>query len=168
MRQLLNDIKESLWYFEKPIHPYIRDGLLALHLIHHHGRQPFHIGYLAPGRSAADLRDYLIKKMGFEDHFPCWIDDGETVDLRFRQNFDWQFHLRIFNDGEIRGHHEYTPESRPIAHLTDRESTACVRDFMNFLGDWAVRDHRSVYLSEPFERCRICDRPIYPSAVEVQ
>src|SRR5687768_2179525 len=116
IRPAINQLKTIFWFFEQPIHPYVRDVLLALHLIHHHGRQPFHIGWLAAGDTAQDLRDYLIKQKGFEDHFPCWIDDGETVDLRFRQNFDWQYHLRIFNDGEVRGHHEYTPESRPIAH----------------------------------------------------
>jgi hypothetical protein len=162
----INRLKTFFWFFEKPIHPYIRDLLLALHLIHHHGRQPFHIGWLAPTHTARDLREYLIQNKGFEDHFPCWIDDGETVDLRFRQNFDWQYHLRIFNDGEVRGHHEYTPESRPIAHLRDRDSTACTKEFMNFLGTWVRQDQRSEYLGQPFETCPGCRKPIYPSAVE--
>jgi hypothetical protein len=124
MKRLTNQIKAFFWFFEKPIHPYIRDTLLKFGVIHHNGRQPFRIGMLAEGKTAEDLRHYLMTKKGFEDHFPCWIDDGETVDLRFRQNFDWQYHLRVFVDGEVRGHHEYTPESRPIAHLMDRESTA--------------------------------------------
>jgi hypothetical protein len=166
MHQVIVQIKSALWSIIKPIHPYLRDGLLALGLIHHHGRQPFHIGWLAPNKTAQDLRDHLLKNKGFEDHFPCWIDDGETVDLRFRQNFDWQYHLRIFEDGEVRGHHEYTPESRPIAHLTDRDSTACTKEFMNFLGDWVRPDTRSGYLSEPFETCPGCKKPVYPSVVE--
>lgn len=136
----IDAVKGFAWFFIKPIHPYIRDGLLALGLIRHNGRQPYHLGYLAPGKTAEDLRDYLIKEKKFETHFPCWIDDGETVDLRLRQNFDWQYHLRIFSDGEIRGHHEYTPESRPIAHLQDKDSTACEKEFMAMLGDWIVQE----------------------------
>lgn len=166
IHKIIVQIKTFFWNFEKPLHPYIRDGLLKLHLIHHHGRQPFHIGWLAPNDTAQDLRDYLVKQKGFEDHFPCWIDDGETVDLRLRQNFDWQYHLRIFEDGEVRGHHEYTPESKPIAHLMDRDSTACTKEFMNLLGTWVVQDERSKALSLPFETCVDCKKPIYPSAVE--
>jgi len=166
MHRIVDQIKDAVWLVIKPVHPYIRDGLLALGLIHHHGRQPFHIGWLAANDTAEDLRDYLIKNRGFEDHFPCWIDDGETVDLRFRQNFDWQYHLRIFKDGEIRGHHEYTPESRPIAHLRDRDSTACTPEFLNFLGTWVTQDHRSKYLTQPFETCPDCKKPVYPSAVQ--
>lgn len=165
LRTVINRFKTIFWFFERPIHPYIRDFLLKLHIIHHHGRQPFHIGWLAPNDTAQDLRDYLVKYKGFEDHFPCWVDDGETVDLRFRQNFDWQYHLRIFDDREVRGHHEYTPESRPIAHLTDRDSTACTKEFMNFLGTWVVQDDRSQELSTAFETCPECHKPIYPSAV---
>jgi hypothetical protein len=165
MRSIITTVKSFLWFFEKPLHPYLRDGLLALHLIHHHGRQQYHIGFLAPGKTAEALRDYLISHKGFEDHFPCWIDDGETVDLRFRQNFDWQFHLRIFEDGEVRGHHEYTPESRPIAHLRDRESTACTKEFMHFLGDWVVADARSAAMTAQYDVCDVCQRKVYLNGV---
>jgi len=167
MRNLIIHLKTFFWWFEAPIHPYIRDGLLALHLIHHHGRQPFHIGYLAEGKTAEQFRAYLITQRGFEDHFPCWLDDGETVDLRFRQNFDWQYHLRIFSDGEVRGHHEYTPESKPISHLMDRESTACTREFMYLLGTgWVEQGERSKKLMQPIERCFQCKKLVYPSIVE--
>ena len=135
-QSITNQIKKVFWFFIQPIHPYLRDGLLALKVIHHNGRQPFVLGYLAPGKKAEDLRNFLITQKYFEDHFPCWNDDGEVVDIRFCENFDWQYHLRVFNDGEIRGHHEYTPESRPIAHLKDKNSTAHTKEFLEFLEGW--------------------------------
>lgn len=140
MRKFSNKTKALLWYFIQPIHPFLRDTLLFLRIIHHSGRQPYRIGKLISGKEANDLRRYLIKEKGFEDHFPCWTDDGELASLRLRQNFDWQYHLRIFTDGEVRGHHEYTPESRPIAHLKDTNSTACTAEFMQLLQGWVEKD----------------------------
>ena len=142
-KALTDNIKKIAWFFIQPIHPFMRDGLLSMQVIKHEGRQPYTIGKLRAGKTAEELRAYLITEKGFENHFPCWIDDGEVVDVRLRENFDWQYHLRIFKDGEIRGHHEYTPESHPIAHLKDQGSTARREEFMRFLEGWVERNGKN-------------------------
>jgi hypothetical protein len=113
--------------------PLVRDILLFFHLIRHKSRQPFLIGHLRPDRTPEDLRRHLVKHH-FEEHFPCWRDDGEVVDVRLRKNFEYQYHLRVFKDGEVRGHYEFTPEYKPFKHIFDIGMTDRMEDFMELVG----------------------------------
>ncbi len=127
-------VKAAVWNgCLKWLVPWIRDLLLFLRLIRHKGRQPFLLGYLRSDRSAEDLRRHLTKHH-FEEHFPCWRDDGEVVDVRLRKNFEYQYHLRVFQDGEVRGHYEFTPEYKPFKHIFDIGMQDRVDEFMEFLG----------------------------------
>lgn len=131
----MNAIKRMFWWFVRPVWPYLRDMVMGLGIVHHHGRSPFHLGWLAPGKSLQDLRAYL-RQEGFRQDNIAWIDDGEVLDLRLRENFQHQFHLRVFDDGEIRGHYELTPEYKPIAHVKEKETSEQREKFLVFLGDW--------------------------------
>ena len=131
---LVDRIKYIFWRLYTPTHPFFRDTLLSLGLIWHDGRQNFILGTIAPGQSIASVVSFLLTK-GYGNHFIAWKDDGEVIGLRFVDNFTFQYHIRIFKDGEVRGHYEYTPECHPVWHfkaigLKDRRS-----EFLTLLGD---------------------------------
>lgn len=98
------------------MHPHVRNGLLACKLVRHSGRQPFLIGYLASGVTYQFFIE-KIEEIGYREHLLAWKDDDEVVSLRLSDGFTHQYHLRIFSDGEVRGHYEYAPEAYPVAHL---------------------------------------------------
>ncbi len=99
-------------------YPYARDFSLFTQIVRHNGRQKFFIGFLNQNNSNKDFESYLIKK-GFEHSILSWIDDGEILSMRKRVHKRYQYHIRLFDDGEIRGHYEYSPESKPLAHLCE-------------------------------------------------
>jgi hypothetical protein len=133
------ELRNKIWKFITPIFPYLRGGLLKLRIIRHPGRQKYHLGWLTPGRTVEGLVAHL-KPFGFSNHFIAWIDTDEALGLRKRVDFKYQYHLRIFKDGEIRGHYELTPESHPIDHFYDVGTEPRFEDFYAWLGDWIVRE----------------------------
>ena len=111
-----NRIKYRFWRLYTPYHPFVRDALLSLGIFKHEGRQGFLVGRLAYNESIKSFTDYLVK-LGYGNHFVAWKDQGEVVSLRYVIGFEYQYHIRVFADGEVRGHYEYTPECYPIKHL---------------------------------------------------
>jgi len=100
-------------------YPYIRGLSLFLRLVKHSGRQQYHIGFLKKGISNGEFKSFLIG-IGFEPAVIAWIDDGEIFGMRKLEGKLWQYHVRLFSDGEIRGHKEYSPESwRWWKHFTE-------------------------------------------------
>lgn len=134
---LWDRFKFTFWKIITPHHNFMRDALLRSGIIHHKGRQDFKLGKLAEGRTLTDFLHYL-HALGFGNRFIAWDDDGQIVSLRKLVGFEWQYHLRIFNDGEVRGHFEYTPESHPFLHLKDVNMEARHDDFVRFVGDWVA------------------------------
>ncbi len=112
----IDRLKYFIWRTYAPMHPNVLNVLLACRLIRHSGRQPFLLGHIAPGISSQSFIE-KIKAMGYHNHFLAWRDDDEVVGLRLSDGFTHQYHLRVFTDGEVRGHYEYAPEAYPIAHL---------------------------------------------------
>jgi len=87
------------------------------------GRQRFFICKTSDIQNAYRV---LIRANFQPNHF-AYVDRGELYSLR-RLKFSiamrlWQLHVRIFEDGEIWGHYEITPEADIFAHL--RGSTIC-------------------------------------------
>lgn len=116
------------WRVIRPFHNPVRDALLSLGLIWHASeRQPYLLGHIAPGHSPKTLTEHLVNR-GWGNHFIAWEDTGQVVSLRYTEDFHYQYHLRIFQDGEVRGHYEYTPEAHIVWHMrqTDMEPR---RDF---------------------------------------
>ncbi len=134
---VVNKAKYFFWKAYTPIHVWGMNLLLRLHILHHEGRQNFLLGKLAPG---VKLEDFLVHMhaQGWGNHFVAWHDDGQVMSIRKLVNFTWQYHLRIFSDGEVRGHYEYTPESHPRRHVKEVGMEARREDFLNFLGDWVI------------------------------
>lgn len=114
----LQQCKYLFWRAITPFHSHIRDFLLYIRLLRHQGRQNYLLGRLAPGETIESIVGYLLQK-GYGNHFIAWEDDGQVVSLRYVENFERQYHIRIFDDGEIRGHYEYTPEYRPLLHVKE-------------------------------------------------
>lgn len=118
-----------------------------MHLIwHNQGRQRFHIGYLAPGKTLAELKHHLNTKWGFGNHFVAWGDDGQVLSWRKLVDFNHQYHLRVFSDGEIRGHYEYTPEGHPVAHFDEKGEEFHRAEFVKFLGEFLTSKKHKVHL----------------------
>ncbi len=131
--------KYVFWKAIYPLHNGIRNVLLASHVLHppYNGRQDYVIGFIAPGRTVEGLLKHL-EKQEFGNHFIAWEDDDQVASLRRLESFIWQYHLRIFKDGEVRGHYELTPEAHPFHHYHKRGQCARKEDFSKFLGDWVV------------------------------
>jgi hypothetical protein len=134
---LWNRVKYVFWKTITPGYLWGLNLLLRLRILHHEGRQNFTLGTLVPGRKIDDFIQYLHFR-GFFNHFIAWKDDGQVISLRKLENFEWQYHIRVFKDGEIRGHYEYTPESHPAWHLKEIGMEERREIFLNYLGDWVV------------------------------
>jgi hypothetical protein len=134
--RFLDKIKLHAWrWFLTPAFPYVRDSLLALGIVHHDKRQPWRIGWLAPDNTLEDLLKYL-ENIGFRNHFVAWVDSEEAFSLRRPDGFTYQYHLRIFRDGEVRGHYEKTPESNPVQHFRERIFEPRTEKFQEWLRGW--------------------------------
>jgi hypothetical protein len=103
----------------------------------HTGRQEFLIGTLDPSRSARDFAFFLVEQ-GFGNHFIAWRDSGELVSLRRTVGFEHQYHIRVFKDGEVRGHYEFTPECHPFLHMVRVGFEDRTGEFKHFVQDWVL------------------------------
>ncbi|MEO8638014.1 MAG: hypothetical protein ABI430_03900 [Candidatus Taylorbacteria bacterium] len=129
--------KYIFWWLYTPCHPYIRDILLALRIVRHEGRQDFLLGKIAPHLTIKEFTHIIIER-GYGNHFVAWKDEGELVSLRYVENFAFQYHLRVFEDREVRAHYEHTPECFPISHIKQINMEDRRRDFLKILGDTIV------------------------------
>ena len=80
----------------------------------HNSRQKFHLWYLR----CCSKEDFihLLLDYGFESDIIAYRDPGQIVWMRKLDTPLYQYHIRLFIDGEIRSHYEYSPEAKPIAH----------------------------------------------------
>ena len=132
-------VKYHFWKFAYPFHNGVRDVLLRAGMLHppYIYRQNYVLGRVRRGRKMGEFLKYL-ESVGFANHFIAWQDDGQVASLRKLVDFKWQYHLRVFKDGEVRGHFELTPESHPFEHYYKRGQEARREEFLSFLGDWVV------------------------------
>ena len=127
------------WFFKMytPFHKPVRSTSLALGLLKHEGRSDFLLGTLDPKRPVRDFVSFLVGH-GFANHFITWKEEGEFVSLRRTAGFKYQYHVRIFTDGEVRGHYEYTPECHPILHIREIGVEDRTDEFKQLIQDWIV------------------------------
>lgn len=112
----------------------LKDLLHFLGFIKGH-RQRFHLGWVRPDRTIGDFLDFL-KENGFESGFRAWNDSDQELSLRKITDGIFQYHLRVFRDGEVRGHYERTPEDFPIGHFLEKGFENRRNDFLAMFGDW--------------------------------
>ena len=140
-------IKYYFWRIYSPYHPTVRDSVMALSIIKNRGRQPYLLGTVAPHLSIEEFVAHLVAN-GYAYHRVAWEDDGEMVSLRHVESFAHQYHIRIFEDGEVRGHYEYTPECYPVLHLWEIGREDRREKFLALLRDRLIAhtsDDRSDY-----------------------
>lgn len=92
------------------------------------------------------LKRHLHKEWGFGNHFIAWSDDSQVLSWRKINDFNHQYHLRVFSDGEIRGHFEYTPEGHPIEHFEEKDESFHRQEFLKFLGDFVTQEKHLSHL----------------------
>ncbi len=132
-------LRESLWKRIYPLFPPLQNALLKMHLIwHKKERQRFPIGWLRSGATLQELEDHLSKNWGFGNHFVAWKDTDQVLSWRRLENFEEQWHLRVYADGELRGHYERTPEANPIEHFREVGELDRLDDFKKFLGEYCA------------------------------
>ncbi len=115
-RSLGDRLKYLFWRIATPLHPLVRDILVRAGFLTHQGRQPYLIGFVSPHLSVSLFIEKLIS-LGYGNHFVAWHDSEEIVSLRMTDGFKKQYHLRVFEDGAVHGHYEYTPEAHPFIHI---------------------------------------------------
>ena len=143
----MDKMKKRIWHSIYKHFMKIQRFLLRAHIINHDkGRQPYHIGWLAPGRTLQELKEHLHEEWGFGNHFVAWIDEGQVLSWRKLLDFNDQYHLRVFEDGELRGHFEYTPEGHPLDHFIEKGEREAKSDFLKFLGDFVVNEKSEMHL----------------------
>lgn len=116
--------------------PTIRAVLEAGVITHAPGKD-WTLGRITRG---TDLKRFLsyLERQGFGNHFITWVDKGEIISLRRLDSFTHQYHLKIFKNGEVRGHYECTPEAHPVRHFKGCGVEERHEDFLRFIGDWVV------------------------------
>jgi hypothetical protein len=136
-------LKYVLWRVLTPIHPHIRD-IIPTKIVERlyskyrpNGRQHYLLGHLAQQETIESLVAFLVER-GFGNHFVALRDEGEVVGLRHVPNFKYQYHIRIFEDGEVRGHYEYTTECHPFRHDRGEGFEDRTEEFLELLGDKIV------------------------------
>lgn len=136
-------LKQKIWRVIYRFFPTVQKAFLRFH---EPGRQRYHIGYLAEGKTLEDLKTHLHIMWGFGNHFVAWPDEGQVLSWRKINDFNHQYHLRVFEDGEIRGHFEYTPEGHPIAHFDEKGETFHKNQFLKFLGEFVTDKPHPMHL----------------------
>jgi hypothetical protein len=73
-----------------------------------------------------------LKQNGFFFNRIAYPDPGQILSMRRLDDAHpcFQYHLRLFVDGELRGHYEYTPEDRPLAHMNEDVREARTEEFL--------------------------------------
>ncbi len=140
---VLDQLKYWFWKVYTPLHPVLRHTCYQLGLnaslfvdsVDEKGRQNFLLGTLDPERPLRDFVDFLVSR-GFGNHFISWKEKGECVSLRKTDGFNYQYHIRIFSDGEVRCHYEFTPEYRPLQHLLEVGFEDRALEFRALIQDW--------------------------------
>lgn len=143
---LAHRVKYYFWRIYAPYHPTLRDSMTGLNVVRNRGRQPFLLGTIAPKYTVEEFVSFLTEKR-YAYHRIAWVDEGEMVSLRYVENFMYQYHIRIFEDGEVRGHYEYTPECYPLLHLMDIGRENRREKFLKLFGD-RITPHTSADRSD--------------------
>lgn len=132
----IQKFQQKFWKALYTIFPFLERSVLFLHTKE---RQRFHLGWLAPGKTLAGLKQHLAAQ-GFGNHFVAWEDSDQVLSWRKLVSFEKQYHLRVFTDGEIRGHFELTPEAAPVKHFLEDGEEDRQAEFATFLGEFLTKE----------------------------
>jgi hypothetical protein len=103
----------------------------------HKVRGPYLLGHLNREKYSEDAIEKHLHEIGFEPNKLAWCEPGEVLSLRKVDGHKFQWHIRVFEDGEVRGHYETAPEGNVIKHFTG--DTQDDSDFLkSLLGDYII------------------------------
>ncbi len=140
--------RKKSWFYS--VSQKLQNLLQKTKIIKYPGRQPYHVGWVAPGKSLDDLRLQLHANWGFGGQFMSFEDTEQVLSWRKIEPHGGQYHIRIFKDGEIRGHYEKMPETGVLEHLSEKGQREAKEDFIKFLGDCMVdKKHISTITRDP-------------------
>ena len=107
----------------------------------HSFRQKFLLGHLNANYNKESL-EKMLRERGFERAIIAWRDPGEVLSMRKIDQNVFQHHLRLFIDGEIRAHYEYSPESHPLDHFLEARFEPQTEFFRNLLGNYLITEEK--------------------------
>ena len=107
----------------------------------HNFRQRYLLGHLNANYHKENFEKYLIDK-GFERAVIAWNDPGQVLSLRKIDKEIYQYHIRLFIDGEIRAHYEYSPESHPYDHVMEVYFHPETEFFQKLLGEYLIKEEK--------------------------
>ncbi len=136
-------IKQKIWRGIYNVFPKLEHFFVFLHKKE---RQKYHLGWVRAGVTLVELKRHLHSKWGFGNHFVAWEDPDQVLSWRKLESFKEQYHLRVYSDGEIRGHFEFTPEAHPFDHFGEKGETEHKKAFEKFLGDFMVQQKHISHL----------------------
>lgn len=103
----------------------------------HNFRQKYFLGHLNANYNKDNFIAFLAAQ-GFERAKIAWRDPGEVLSMRKIHRDIFQYHIRLFIDGEIRAHYEYSPESHPLDHFFEVRFDPETEFFKRLLGDYLI------------------------------
>lgn len=106
--------EKLLWKLIYKIYPPILRVLEKFRL--HSTRQPFLVGNIKDISNIQKIEQHIIKQW-YEHSILAWMDPGEILSMRKLDKKVYQYHIRIFHDGEVRWHYEYASEASPFKHI---------------------------------------------------
>ncbi len=107
----------------------------------HNFRQNYLLGFLNANYNKEALVT-LLEKAGFEPAIIAWRDPGQMLSMRKVHDEVFQYHIRLFIDGEIRAHYEYSPEAHPINHFFEFRFEPESEFFKKILGGYLVGEEK--------------------------
>lgn len=90
---------------------------------------------MTAGRTTKELQQHLALQ-GYESAVLAWKDPGELLSMRKIDKEIFQYHVRLFDDGEIRCHYEFSSEGSPLGHVTESCFEARPEEFKAHLLDF--------------------------------
>lgn len=130
--------KQFLFLFVKPIFPVVRSLFVGMDFIKApKGRQNFALGFLKESVPLPEFENKL-RDLGFFSEKMAFVDPDEVLGMRKidKDNPEFQYHLRVYKDNEIRGHYEKTPEDSPVDHFNEIGFEQRRDDFISMVGEF--------------------------------
>ena len=125
------------WHVVYAVQPPIRKVLQACGM--GNSRKPYMLGKLNAKKYSLEDFEKHMSSIGFEHVKLAWCEDGEVLSMRRVDGLKFQWHVRVFEDGEVRGHYEYSAEGNPIHHLRGKVFQDDKDFLLSLLGDYIVR-----------------------------
>lgn len=102
------------------------------------GRRPYHVGWLAPDKSLDDLKLFLHNQWGFGRNIMHVDEPGLVLSWQKVTPDHGSYNIRVYSDGEIRGHYEVIPETGVLERKEDKGEAETKEEFLRFLDGFSV------------------------------